>query len=154
MEHVTIWAKEVLGEIKPGKPVRLYCCATAKRRMPCYQRLGIGDVVYLKESGGPFRWRGVVSHNTVREKKLGTLFAEYANIHELEGLLRKLWRRWGPNKDYVYWKQIERKKRRGVVVAFTLTKTGRWDYPAPRNRQRAMWYVLDSAEKTRKWHTW
>ena len=154
MEHVAIWAKDVLNNIDPGEPVSLYCCATSKRRMPCYERLALGDIVYLKQSGGSFRWRGVVTHNRVRKKKLAPLFAEYHDLDELEKLLRAGWHSLGPDKDYDYWKQTEKRKRRGAVVAFTLGNVRRWDHPAPRNRERQMWYVLDTREKTRKWCTW
>ena len=156
MEHVTIWAKDVLDAIETErkKPVGLYCCAISEGHMPGFERVEIGDVVYLKERGGPYRWRGVVTHNRVRGKKRPPLFAEYDTLDELEKLLRKHWWAGGPDKEYSYWKQTEKRKRRGAVIGFTLANIRRWDYPAPKNEQRQMWYVLDNLTKQRKWSTW
>jgi hypothetical protein len=158
VEHVTIWAKDVLDAIEDdferNEPVELYCCAISKGRMPGFERVAIGDVIYLKGSGGPYRWRGVVTHNRVRGKKLPPLLAEYDNLDELKKLLCRHWWAGGPAKEYSYWKQTEERKRRGAVIAFTLRNIKRWNYQPPENRQRQMWYVLDTPTKRRKWSTW
>lgn len=64
MEHVTIWAKDVLDAIEDdferNEPVELYCCAISKGRMPGFERVAMGDVIYLKGSSAESVGRSVV----------------------------------------------------------------------------------------------